>query len=134
MPFAADAATFLSCLTGKTLRRPLSAPPGDEHLSNNVTSYAQGHLRMALDFSELMTAEPATALAAIRDRLFNCGAGGMPAQPIGLPAPFEPMDIQPQPDAASSDAASAPVALPGAASLAATTSGQGVALFLPAAI
>ena len=80
---------------------------------------------MALEFSELMTCEPATALAAIRDRLFNCGAGGMPAQPVGLPTPFESVDVQPQPDAAAADAASAGAAQPGATALAATTSGQG---------
>lgn len=64
---------------------------------------------MALDFSELMTAEPATALAAIRDRPFNCGMGAVSAQPCGLPTPFETVDpdVQPQLDVAAAEAASA---------------------------
>ncbi|KAK9836483.1 hypothetical protein WJX74_001433 [Apatococcus lobatus] len=115
---------------GLLLACAIQLPTDGGALGNLLATYSavlagQGHLRMALDFSELMVAEPATALAAIRDRLFNCGAGGMPAQPVGLPAPFEPVDVQPQPDAADVDAASAATPQPGAAALAATNSGQG---------
>ncbi len=67
----------------------------------------QGHLRTALQYTEMMPAESATALAAIRDRLYNCGAGGMPAQPVNLTAPFQPVDVQPAPGAEAAEAATA---------------------------
>ena len=79
----------------------------------------------ALQFAEMMPAESATALAAIRDRLYNCGAGGMPVQPVNPTAPFEPVDVQPEPGLEASEAASTAAA---AQQPAAVTSNQGLTL------
>ena len=86
----------------------------------------QGHLRLALNFTNLMQSESATALAAVQDRLYNSGLGGMPAMPVNPAAPFDPVDVQPAPGVEAAEApAAAAASQPAVAAPASSTANQG---------